>query len=53
MSYPRFSRSTLVFTAPLLVALLLVLAISLIVMSVNFIGDSFRDRLDPALRGKG
>lgn len=29
------------------------LAISLIVMSVNFIGDSFRDRLDPALRGKG
>jgi peptide/nickel transport system permease protein len=29
------------------------LAISLVVMSVNFIGDAFRDRLDPALRGRG
>ena len=29
------------------------LAISLVVMSVNFIGDTFRDRLDPALRGEG
>ena len=27
------------------------LAISLVVMSVNFVGDTFRDRLDPALRG--
>jgi len=28
------------------------LAIALIVMSANFMGDSLRDRLDPALRGK-
>jgi peptide/nickel transport system permease protein len=29
------------------------MSISLLVMSANFIGDSFRDRLDPTLRGKG
>ena len=28
------------------------MAISLVVMSANFIGDSLRDRFDPALRGK-
>jgi peptide/nickel transport system permease protein len=28
------------------------MAISLLVMSANFMGDSLRDRLDPALRGK-
>jgi peptide/nickel transport system permease protein len=28
------------------------LAISLVVMATNFLGDSLRDRLDPALRGK-
>jgi len=29
------------------------LLISLTVMSVNFIGDGFRDALDPRLRSKG
>ena len=28
------------------------MAISLIVMAANFLGDSLRDRLDPTLRGK-
>ncbi len=28
------------------------LAISLVVMATNFLGDSLRDRLDPSLRGK-
>ena len=28
------------------------MAISLIVMSANFMGDSLRDRLDPMLRGR-
>src|SRR5262249_43513733 len=28
------------------------LAISLVVLAANFLGDSLRDRLDPALRGR-